>query len=312
MDTVVQLEGVTRTFGRTPAAIDVTLDVVRGEVFGLLGHNGAGKTTLIRLINGLLIPDRGTVRTLGLNPLEAGHVVRRRTGVLTTYPGLDDYLSAAENLAVYARIHGLTPERTHQQTGILLSRLEIDPASTEPVRGLSAGLKQRVALARALIHAPELLLLDEPTANLDPMAARGVRHLVRQLADEGRTVIFSSHNLAEAESLCDRVAILRDGRLLAVGAPGELAMNGAVPGGLDLLVGPAQGERALAKVRHMLNGHPVTRDGDTLSISGRDPDLTARLIQALVDAEIDVHAAIPRTPSLEDVYFSMHHTGPRS
>lgn len=306
MNAVVRLEGVTRRFGNVPAAVDVTFDVHAGEVFGLLGHNGAGKTTLIRLINGLLEPDNGTIRTHGLDPLADGRPVRRRTGVLTTYPGLDDYLSATENLAVYAGIHGLDRDVVHQRTVQLLVRLGLDPRSKDPVRGLSAGLKQRVALARALIHDPELLLLDEPTANLDPVAARGVRDLVRDLAEDGRTVIFSSHNLAEAESLCDRVAILREGRLLAVGSLRDLAGHGEASRGIDVHVGTGQGAMAMAAVGPHVNGHPTSHDGDRVSVWQLEEDAIPRLVRSLVDAQVDVHAVVPRSPSLEDVYFALH------
>lgn len=306
MNTIVRLDHVTRHFGHTPAAVDVSFAVDQGEVFGLLGHNGAGKTTLIRLINGLLVPDAGQIAVFGLDPAADGHAIRRRSGVLTTYPGLDDYLSAAENLAVYAAIHGLDTRVASRLAAQLLARLGLDPRSQEPVRGLSAGLKQRVALARALIHDPELLLLDEPTANLDPVAAREVRDLVTDLAAEGRTVIFSSHNLAEAESLCDRIAILREGNLLASGSVGQLAVRGRLRHGVDLRVGTGQGPQAMACLRHLLNGHPLREHGDRITVEDVDHDTVAGLVHALVDADLDVYEAVPRKPSLEDVYMALH------
>jgi ABC-2 type transport system ATP-binding protein len=210
----------------TVRALDhVNIEVRRGEIFGLLGHNGAGKTTLIREINGLLRPTAGSVRTFGLDPTTDGSQVRARTGVLTEYPALDVFLSPLENLLVYAQIHGIHHATAKQRAIALLDRLGLDRAKgTAPARNLSAGLKQRVALARALVHEPEMLLLDEPTSNLDPLAARGVRDLAHQLSrEEGRTIILSTHNLSEAQELCDRVAVLENGRLLAIGTHRELS-----------------------------------------------------------------------------------------
>lgn len=304
LEHVVTLEHVSRSFGRTVAADEVSFDVRAGEVFALLGHNGAGKTTLIRMINGLLAPDAGVIRTFGHDPVAAGRDVRRRTGVLTTYPGLDDYLSPRENLAVYAAIHGLATSVAAARTTSLLTRLGLDPSSSEPSRGLSAGLKQRVALARALVHEPELLLLDEPTANLDPIAARDVRELVRGLATEGRTVVFSSHNLAEAESLADRVAILRNGRLLAVGSRTELAL-GRIQPGLEIHVEANQQDRATQALDAL--GLPVrVRSSGRLHVGDLDSSEASTVLRALVRADIDVRAAIPTTPSLEDVYMAVH------
>lgn len=306
MGTVVRCEQVSRSFGSATAAVDVSFDVHAGEVFSLLGHNGAGKTTLLRLINGLLTPDDGRIETLGLDPVADGHLVRQRTGVLTTYPGLDDYLSPAENLAVYGAIHGIEDRVLHHRITSLLDQLGLDPRSNEPSRGLSAGLKQRVALARALIHDPELLLLDEPTANLDPIAARDVRAMVRDLANEGRTVIFCSHNLAEAEQLSDRVAILQSGHLVAVGSLDDLAQD-RLRTGVDLVVGPHQAPEALAAIRSLLNGQGVsTPRHDRIHVEDLSAGAVADLVRALVAAEVDVFSATPTTPSLEDVYLAVH------
>lgn len=308
MQPVVRLSRVSRHFGDVPAAQDVTFDVQEGETFGLLGHNGAGKTTLIRLLNGLLQPDSGTISTLGHDPAIDGHRVRSQTGVLTTYPGLDDYLSPSENLALYAAIHGLPTAEARSRSHALLRRLDIDPLTIQPCRSLSAGLKQRVALARALIHRPRLLLLDEPTANLDPIAAREVRDLVAELVREGRTVILSTHNLAEAEDLCDRVAILQTGNLLAVGSLSDLAV---VAPHITLRVGAGQADLALKALRPHLNGQHVRVAGDVLEVAAMLAGEAPGLIRALVSSGVDVHEASPRSASLEDTYLALHQSRPR-
>ncbi len=305
MEPIVALSHVWRRFGDVEAVADVSFEVRPGEVFGLLGHNGAGKTTLIRVVNGLLTCDAGTALTFGMDPTSDGDRVRARTGVLTTYPALDEYLSPAENLAVYAAIHGLPADVARPRIADLLSRLGLDPRSSAPARGLSAGLKQRVALARALVHDPELLLLDEPTANLDPLAARGVRDMVRDLAHRGKTVVFSTHNLAEAEQLCDQVAILRNGRLLAVGSLGELS-RGRLQSGLQVQVGVGHEEDARQALVPMLNGHPVTVRGQHIFLAGIGPDEAPAVLRHLVSSDVPIVSAVPWSPSLEDVYVAVH------
>lgn len=271
---VIQLRGATRSFGDLVAVDDVTFDVAPGEVLGLLGHNGAGKTTLIRVINGLLRRDRGEVAVFGMDPVEDGASVRKRSGVLTTYPALEDWLTPRENLAIHAAVHGLDTTTANGRMDGLLEQFGIDPADRRPSRDLSAGQKQRVALARALVHDPDLLLLDEPTANLDPIAAREVREVIRDLARErGRTVVMSTHNLSEATQICDRVAILRDGRLLGVGAIDELART------LD------------------------HRRTSSIEVDADDRD---RAVAALAASGIEVRDVTDHRARLEDVYVSLH------
>ena len=305
---MVHLDGVVRRFDSLTAVDGVTFDVHRGEIFGLLGHNGAGKTTLIRLITGLLQSHAGTIRTLDLDPIAQGERVRAGTGVLTEYPALDHFLTPVENLAVYASIHGVDPVTAQQRQERLLARLGLENHRDLPAHGLSAGLKQRVALARALVHDPELLLLDEPTSNLDPLAARGVRDLVRELArEDGRTVMLSTHNLQEAQQLCDRIAIIRQGRLLACGALDELR-SAVTIGALELVVGTGQAGIAAASLAALpgVEVHDLG-DGHTLEVRCATDDVP-RIVHEVVTAGVEVHAVRPEAPTLEDVYVSLHAT----
>jgi ABC-2 type transport system ATP-binding protein len=302
----IELAGVTRRFGELTAVDDVTLDVEDGEIVGLLGHNGAGKTTLIRVINGLLSPDAGTVRVLGHDPTTHGQLVRRATGVLTEYPALDEFLTTIENLEVYAAINGIRPVVAHRRIEALLARLGLAEKRDEPARGLSAGLKQRVALARALVHDPQILLLDEPTTNMDPVAARGVRDLIVESSrDRGRTVLLSTHNLAEAELLCDRVAIMRFGRLLTVGSPAELRRS--LGEAVGVRIETADGDTA--RVLENINGtaEAVAIDQHTVEALGsvEIPALVARLAAN----GVQIHRVEPIEPTLEDLYMSLHHRG---
>jgi len=305
LEPAIVVDNVTRRFGAITAVDGVSFSVQPGEIFGLLGHNGAGKTTLIRLINGLFRPDSGQIHTLGHDPTLAGDRVRRRTGVLTEYPALDQYLTPAENLGVYAAIHGLDRAFSRAQTVRLLTRFGLNPDAKEPARSLSAGLKQRVALARALVHDPELLLLDEPTSNLDPLAARGVRDLVLELSREhGRTVLLSTHNLAEAQELCDRVAIMWRGRLLAVGSVAELAPQGGTSA-VHVQVDAPELALEVAERHAALTDPQLLSDGRTVEVRLDRADVAA-LVADLVGAGVAVEAVIPQHPSLEDIYVAAH------
>lgn len=303
---------VTRTFGDTRAVDGATFDVAPGEVFGLLGHNGAGKTTLIRVMNGLLPVDSGTMTTLGMDPVAQGSEVRSRTGVLTEYPALDDFLTPIENLDVYAAVYGVDPATARGRTAALIDRLGLTSYASLPARSLSAGLKQRLALARALIHDPELLLLDEPTSNLDPIAARGVRDLVLELSRErGRTVLLSTHNLVEAQDLCDRVAIIQQGQVLAAGSLHELG-RGLDEGVVHFSV-ERPSQQDLERVLREQGATDIAVLASEGTFSARLPRAhVADVVGALVHAGIRVRAVVPQRPTLEDVYVSLHAQRPSS
>jgi ABC-2 type transport system ATP-binding protein len=302
----IELTGVTRRFGDLTAVDDVTVSVDESEIVGLLGHNGAGKTTLIRVINGLLSPDAGQVRVLGVDPNTDGQIVRRSTGVLTEYPALDEFLTTVENLEVYAAINGVPRRVAGDRIDALLERLGLEEKRDEPARGLSAGLKQRVALARALVNDPQVLLLDEPTTNMDPVAARGVRDLIVESSRErGRTVLLSTHNLAEAEQLCDRVAIMRYGRLLTVGAPAELRRSLGEAAGVRIEVADDDTASVIAHVNG--TAEATALDRHTVQIDGRI-DIPA-LVAGLTGRGVGIRRVEPIEPTLEDLYVSLHDRG---
>src|SRR5687768_1306323 len=220
---VIQISSLTRRFGETNAVDHLTLEVHAGEIFGFLGHNGAGKTTTVRLLNGVLEPTSGQAKVLGLDAQAKGPAVRARTGVLTETPSLDERLTARDNLSFYADLYNLPGAEVPERVDSLLTEFELAQRADEKVGGYSKGMKQRLALARALLHKPEVLFLDEPTAALDPVAARHVNTLVETLARrEGCTVFLCTHNLVEAQRLCDRVAVMQHGNLVALGTPSEL------------------------------------------------------------------------------------------
>jgi ABC-2 type transport system ATP-binding protein len=299
-------DGLTRLFPGGVGLADLSLEVAAGEVLALLGPNGAGKTTTVRLLNGVLRPDHGSARVLGLDPAAQGEQLRRRTGVLTEHAGLDDRLTARENLHYAARIRGLTGRVIEDRITELLGRFGMAERADQPVRGASTGQRKRLGLARALLHDPEVLFLDEPTSGLDPTATRDVVELIGSLATEhGRTIVLATHFLGEAGRLADRMAVLDRGELVAYGRPGDLAdeLWDGLEAELDL-GGRATGDQldAIAGVPGVLTVEP-SQGGAVLRVDDREalPQVVARLVRA----GAPVYAAVPRPPTLEDVYFEI-------
>ena len=224
MNTIIEVNGLERSFGSNLAVDGMTFHVKQGEVFGLLGPNGAGKTTTVRLLNGILPPSGGSARVFGLDPATDGQRIRQQTGVLTETPNLYERLSASENLEFFGTLTGIPKETLKPRVAEILEFFGLQERAKDKVETYSKGMKQRLALARALVHQPPLLFLDEPTSGLDPEAAQQVNELIADLSrDDGRTILLATHNLPEAQRLCDRVAIMNKGRILALGSLKELS-----------------------------------------------------------------------------------------
>lgn len=225
-EAVIRLEKVTRIFRDfwlrpTVKAVDgLDLSVRRGETFGLLGPNGSGKSTTIKMILGLLAPSSGKVELFGLSPRTVA--ARAKLGYLPELSYLHPFLTARETLAYYAGLCGLTRSVARERADELLKMVKLADVAYRPVAGFSKGMARRVALASALIGKPELLILDEPTSGLDPVSTREVKLLIRALAKNGMTILMTSHLLADAEDVCDRVMILNRGRSVAEGKVSEL------------------------------------------------------------------------------------------
>jgi sodium transport system ATP-binding protein len=218
----VIVEALVKSFGATTAVAGLSFSVARGEIYGLLGPNGAGKTTTLRILGGILVPTTGRARVAGLDVADSPLAVRRRLGFLTSTTGLYARLTGRELLAYFARLHGLDRAAAETRIATLARVLELGPFFGRRCEALSTGERQRLSIARAVLHDPEVLILDEPTAGLDVLASRFLRDFVRAERDRGKAVLFSTHYLAEAELLCDRIGLLHHGRLIAEGTPGSL------------------------------------------------------------------------------------------
>jgi ABC-2 type transport system ATP-binding protein len=271
---------LTRAFGDRVAVRDLSLSVGAGEIVALLGPNGAGKTTTMRMLAGLILPDAGTVTVNGVAVSRAGaDAARRSIGLLTEAPGLWERLTVRANLLTYARLYGLDDPHAHVTRS--LQQVGLDDRAGDLAGKLSNGLKQRAALARALIHRPAVVLLDEPTSGLDPASARHVRDLIAGLRDDGRAVLVSTHNLAEAEALADRIAVLKT-HLLAFDSPAALRRRGE---GIEVLIEFEDGSRQTATVAGLAE--------------------VADLVRSLVNDGRRVVRVAPDRRSLEDVYLSL-------
>lgn len=295
--TVVAVHGVTKRYGEVVALDGVSLDVRHGEFFGILGPNGAGKTTLVEIVGGMRETDAGTVTVFGQSPWPRDTALLARIGVQTQASAFFARLTAGEHLRTVAALYGRDPATATTA----LERVSLTGKENARVDHLSGGQRQRLAVATALLHEPELIFLDEPTAALDPEARRELWDVLRSLRAEGRTIIYTTHYLEEAEELCDRVAIIAGGRVVALDTPRNLIRSLAAPA--RLLV-PAAGLSAATALA--LEGvDRATVQGGDLVLETTVPN---RVLTALGDL-VDIDTVTVRTPTLEDAYLTLTGTG---
>ena len=305
-DRVIWARGLSRGFGDIVAVDGLSLEVYAGEVFGFLGHNGAGKTTTVRLMNGVLEPTGGEVTVLGLVPSTEGPALRRRTGVLTETPSLDERLTGRENLSIYADLYGVAENEVASRVNAFLDEFGLSERGDDKAGEYSRGMKQRLALARALLHNPEIIFLDEPTSGLDPVTTRHVHQMIRRMSDEGRTVFLCTHNLVEAQSLCDRVAVLENGGLIALGTPTDLARQMVHSQRVKVEVAPEDREAAIRTMQSKDGVSEVLQENGALLVQGAHREAIPELIAALVSEGVRIYQVTPEEPTLEDVYFALH------
>jgi ABC-2 type transport system ATP-binding protein len=304
----VALTDVRRTFGDVVAVDHLTVEVPRGTVTVLLGPNGAGKTTVVRLVTGALHPHQGTVRTLGLDPEvdDEGTDIRRRCGVVPARPALYDRLTGTDNLRYAAALFDVDRDVSDRRIQDAAERFGIADALEHRVGGYSTGMRARLALARAVLHDPDLLLLDEPTAGLDPESARAVLGLIDEMGEDGKTVLMCTHLLLEAEGLADQVVVMDDGHAVVAGAPAELTRR-FWPGARVVL--DADDPNLLDAAVHLPFVESYQRNG-VATVDLRDESDVPDLVDALVQAGARLTRVEPRSPSLEDLYFEIRRTQP--
>jgi ABC-2 type transport system ATP-binding protein len=303
MDTdAIQVDSLRHVYGTRVALDDVSFTVARGAIFALLGPNGGGKTTLFKILSTLMAPSGGTARIFGEN-LATPAAIRPHLGVVFQHPSLDDLLTVVENLICHGHLYGLHGAALRARAETVLQRLGLADRMNDRVGTLSGGLQRRTELAKALLHQPPLLLLDEPSTGLDPGARRDFMQYLRQLREqEGVTIVLTTHYMEEAER-CDRVAILHQGRLINVGAPGELKNQ---VGG-DVVVLQAHDPQALRrKIQQRFGCDPAVVDGTLRVERPRGHEFVREVVEAF---PADLTLVTYGKPTLEDVF--IHLTGHR-
>jgi ABC-2 type transport system ATP-binding protein len=299
----IQADALTRRFQRQTAVDQLSIQVAAGSVLGFLGPNGAGKTTTIRMLAGLIAPTSGAATVGGHRVGTQSGAIRRSVGLLTESPGLYEKLTPRQNLAFFGQLYGLSVAEATSRADRYLRFFGLWERRDDPVGGFSKGMRQKVAITRALLHDPAIIFLDEPTAGLDPEAARAVRDLVRQMRADGRTVFLTTHNLSEVEDLCDTIAIFRT-RLLAIGAPAALRDRLYGRGTVVRLAGDA------AAWRDAVSDLPFVRaaaaSGETLTLTIDDPDThNPALVERLAARGAPIRYVEPLSHSLEQVYLEL-------
>lgn len=298
---MIRIEGLTKRFGNTLAVENLRFEVESGEVFGFLGPNGAGKTTTIRMLTGLISPSEGSAEVAGYRLGVDDQALRQRVGVLTEAPGLYDHLSAARNLSFYAELYGV-PDPAGQVEKYL-KMLGLWERRFEETGTFSRGMRQKLAIARAMLHEPPVLFLDEPTTGLDPEAARLMRDFIEGLKGEGRTIFLCTHNLDEADRLCDRVGVMST-RLLALDSPAALRRELF---GRSVVFHLASMKPEFARILEPFDFVKSVKEVDSkLLVTLEDPETqNPQLIAALVQGGAQIQFVGELRRSLEDVYLHL-------
>ncbi|HUF07609.1 MAG TPA: ABC transporter ATP-binding protein [Candidatus Binatia bacterium] len=302
---MIEVTGLSKRFRSLTAVDELSFTVGDGEIFGILGPNGAGKTTSVRMLAGLIAPSAGSARINGLELGTSSQAIRAMTGILTESPGLHDKLTARQNLGYYGRLYGLRGATLRRAVDRYLGVVGLLDEGDRRVGGFSKGMRQKVAIARALIHEPEVLYLDEPTSALDPSAAKTIRDFVATLRDAGRSIVVCTHNLDEAERLCDRIGIMRR-TLLRVDTPAGLRRrDGSASVRVDL-VGARRPDSFLGMLADLPFVEAARAHDGALLVEMRDPrGDNPELVRVLVDAGARIVAVSEQALTLEQVYLDM-------
>jgi ABC-2 type transport system ATP-binding protein len=302
--------GLWKTKSKSTVAVeDISFDVKRGELFGLLGPNGAGKTTTVKMLTTLLLPTHGTARILGLDVVRQTAEVRKHIGfAFSGSRGLYNRLTAIQNLKYFAELYELDPQVTHQRIPQLLKLVGLADRGNDKVETFSSGMVQRLHLARALLHDPEVLFLDEPTVGIDPIGSRELRQTIKNLISLGKTILLTTHYMAEAEELCQRIAIINRGRIVALDSPEALKRRISGDSVIEACIQAGRVQVILDQLR-VLDGKTIVElkngsEPEIVSIRTPEPARVLGLLSPYLNPEY-IQGLEVRNQTLEDVYVTI-------
>ena len=300
---MIRLEGLTRRFNGRTAVDGLTFGVKEGEIFGLLGPNGAGKTTTVRMLCCLIRPSEGRAFVGGYEVGREAMKIREIVGLLPESPGLYGELSAYRNLDFYARLYGVPKQRREENIERFLKMMDLWDRRNDPVGSFSKGMQQKIAIARSMVHDPKVLFLDEPTAALAPDSAKVVRDFILELKHEKRTIFICTHNLYEAERICDRVAIINT-KLITLGSPSQLQREFG-SGKTEVQI-KNLGSRILHAVKKVKGVLKVEVSGNKLLIQSKDPEtVNPRVVEAIVKNGGKILYVTRGAHGLEEAYLKL-------
>ncbi|MBM2839116.1 MAG: transporter protein [Deltaproteobacteria bacterium] len=307
MPPAVEVQNITKKFGELTAVDDVSFSVAEGEFFGFLGPNGAGKTTLIRILTTLIRPTSGKAKVACCDVIGRPEGVRREIGVVPQAMTSDLDLTGYENMDIYGRFYGIPKREREERIANLLETVGLTARKDDLVATYSGGMRRRLELARVLVHKPKILFLDEPTMGLDPQSRRVVWDFIRKFKEDSMTMFLTTHYMDEADSLCDRVAIIDKGKIIAMGSPNELKAE--IPGNdIISLTVEASSDTLIEKIKSLSFVHKVNVEGDIIRVYlDNGAQNLPYLLEKVKSLGCKVGSATIHQQSLEDVF--IHHTG---
>lgn len=300
----IEARGVVKTFGDVRALDGLDLHVDRGEVVGLLGPNGAGKTTIINVLTTLLRPDEGTVTVAGHDVVTQAHAVRTAIALTGQFAAVDDILTGHENLVLFGRLRGLTPQAARARADELLDKFSLTSAGKKRVGTYSGGMRRRLDLAASLVVPADVIFLDEPTTGLDPRSRNELWDVVRELRDQGLTIVLTTQYLEEADQLAERIVVIDSGKVIAEGTPEELK---EAAGGRSIVAAPtepSQGKTLEAALRSF-GDTSIDDETGAVTVSGAQASSLARVAMAAEHADVELADLSVRVPTLDDVFLQL-------
>jgi len=308
----IEIDSVTKRFEDTVAVDNLSMSVAKGELFGLLGPNGAGKSTLTKMMSGMLNPTSGTIKVGQYSIQKEPMKVKELLGVVPQDIVLYDYLNAKENLSFYGRLYGLSGKKLKNRIEELLKFTQLDEKAVKRhVSTYSGGMKRRVNIAAALLHEPQVLLLDEPTAGLDPQNKHALWEIIQTLKKQGKTIVLTTHMMDEAEELCDRVAIMDHGKIIALGSPSQLVRKGKMENTITVVpdkISPKLIEliKSISGVKNAYTAQHENEKNETIKVITDCPDdILPDVVSTIVNNKTKVLSVQLSRVTLEDVFITL-------